>query len=521
MRGALIARKLNRKRLNQQPVDEGDDADNDNNSSEDKSKASSSKYQEVYGYLQVCRGEKNKITDDKEINYKRRLRESFRPFIYSIVFLGCLWGIIILSPIANGARWRMGLLASLVLVVPGFLWPALDTWVSTLRRPHNNPKLAGYRSGYFQLPISSLLAPTGFFVLFPYEREYEIWCYVQIFLRILTTTEMLVPVVFFYFACHGVFRFYMASLLLLDCIFLSDRLQTVINAVVKPIKDIVATFILMGFMVYIFTAFGMYQFGGMIVYYDDSLEIDGNAVVIPETTGWTQCPNLAVCFLEFFDVGLRSGDIVDASFDDLTYRDGIYPWFGRIVYGLAFFLVIGVILFDIVTGIIIDTFGSMREELAKRHERKTRCTFIAGVERATIEGSQLNFSDVNDVDQDKWNYVYLMVHLKNKNPDDFTGAESYIKNCIDNGDVTWLPQNTCWALQVKDIDIEKDDPAANREAMKKEIIDKTSRQISEASETLQKEIEKIVREALNPISKNITALKLDMDELKNKRGLFG
>ena len=85
---------------------------------------------------------------------------------------------------------------------------------------------------------------------------------------------MLVPVVFFYFACHGVFRFYMASLLLLDCIFLSDRLQTVINAVVKPIKDIVATFILMGFMVYIFTAFGMYQFGGMIVYYDDSLEID-------------------------------------------------------------------------------------------------------------------------------------------------------------------------------------------------------------------------------------------------------
>ena len=33
-------------------------------------------------------------------------------------------------------------------------------------------------------------------------------------------------------------------------------------------------------------------------------------------------------------------------------------------------------------------------------------------------------------------------------------------------------------------------------------------------------IEKIVREALNPISENITALKLDMDELKKKRGIF-
>ena len=191
VRGALIAQKLQRKRLNLIPVDEGDDADNDNSSSEAKSSQD---------YIQVCLGEKNKVRDDKETMYNRHLRESFGPFIYSIVFLGCLWGIIILSPIANGARWRMGLLASLVLVVPLFLGPALDTWVSALRRPHNNPARAGYRRDYFQLPISSLLAPTGFFVLFPYEREYQIWCYVQIFLRILTTREMLVPVVFFYFA---------------------------------------------------------------------------------------------------------------------------------------------------------------------------------------------------------------------------------------------------------------------------------------------------------------------------------
>ena len=67
--------------------------------------------------------------------------------------------------------------------------------------------------------------------------------------------------------------------------------------------------------------------------------------------------------------------------------------------------------------------------------------------------------------------------------------------------IVWKFQQRA-ALQVKDIDIEKDDPAANLEAMKEEIIDKTSRQISEASETLQKEIEKIVS-LLNPISEKI------------------
>jgi hypothetical protein len=270
-----------------------------------------------------------------------------------------------------------------------------------------------------------------------------------------------IPIVFLYFAFHGIWSFYMASFLLLDCIFLSDRLRTVINAVVIPFKDvrsttktcksstmtglfwlqlrcflrsavralclhsmatftapnircslellttfyqrikIVATFILMGFIVYIFTAFGMYQFGGMIIYQDDALTIDGDQVVMSD--GFSECPNLAVCFLEFFDVGLRSGDIVDATFDDLTYKDGIHPYFGRIIYGLAFFIVIGVILFDIVTGIIIDTFGSMREEASARRETIKSQTFMAGIERSVIESSKLNFDEINEVDQDKWN----------------------------------------------------------------------------------------------------------------------
>ena len=45
------------------------------------------------------------------------------------------------------------------------------------------------------------------------------------------------------------------------------------------------------------------------------------------------------------------------SFDDMTYQDGLGPWFQRIIFALAFFLIIGVILFDIVTGTVVDKFS--------------------------------------------------------------------------------------------------------------------------------------------------------------------
>ena len=52
---------------------------------------------------------------------------------------------------------------------------------------------------------------------------------------------------------------FMCSVLLLDIIFLNERLSNVMRAVVRPAYDIVATFVLMAFMVYIFANFALYQ----------------------------------------------------------------------------------------------------------------------------------------------------------------------------------------------------------------------------------------------------------------------
>merc|ERR1711988_1434391 len=109
--------------------------------------------------------------------------------------------------------------------------------------------------------------------------------------------------------------------------------------------------------------------------------------------GFPTCPNLAMCFFETLDVGMRTGDIVGEAMDSVTYRDGL-TYADRVLFGIVFFFLLGVILFDIVTGIIIDTFSSLREET---------------VDRLILE------------DQPMWNYVLFMAYLRQKDSDSYSG----------------------------------------------------------------------------------------------------
>jgi hypothetical protein len=57
-------------------------------------------------------------------------------------------------------------------------------------------------------------------------------------------------------------------------------------------------------------------------------------------------------------------------------------WFGRLVFDLSFFAIVVIVLLQgVVFGIIIDTFGTLRdEEKDKRNDMTSKC-FICGISR--------------------------------------------------------------------------------------------------------------------------------------------
>jgi hypothetical protein len=276
---------------------------------------------------------------------------------------------------------------------------------------------------------------------------------------IITEKNTLATGVFFAFMMLGTTmqRFYFLTIPLLNLVTLSERLQNVIKAVIIPMADLVVVFILMIFVIFIFASFGMYFFGEQMQTWSDDMAFYGdiNATTgevegtVSYKTGFSTCKNLALCFFNTLDQGLRTGDLSGNAMDTVTWEGGLV-YADRVLFGLVFFLFLGVILFDIVTGIIIDTFGALREETATRLDYLRDTAFISDIERSEYEenGPEFKFEKLDKEDQDMWNYVFYIAHLRIKDPMLYTGAESEIYRKMKEKDTSWFPAGSSWALQV-------------------------------------------------------------------------
>jgi len=258
------------------------------------------------------------------------------------------------------------------------------------------------------------------------------------------------------FASLSLKDYFYASLILVDIVNLSAKLELVLRAVTETSAQLFQVFVLMIFVAFIFTVFGHYFFGKYYVILGDDMSgdlINGSITVAPggntDTTGGDVCPNLMLCFFETIDVGLRSGDIAGDAMDVVTFEDGL-TYADRVLYGLLFFLVVGVILFDIVTGIIIDKFSAMREADLERDAWRVGTSFIAFIDRSWYEEQGCKF-EVLENEHQKWeNYVFFISHIREKEASDHTGAETMISTKLDDGNPNWMPSGKSFEVFQKE-----------------------------------------------------------------------
>jgi len=55
---------------------------------------------------------------------------------------------------------------------------------------------------------------------------------------------------------------------------------------------------------------------------------------------------------------------------------GDSDYISRVFFDLSFFIVVGVVLFNVITGLMVDGFGALRDEANERADVKHSCIFI-------------------------------------------------------------------------------------------------------------------------------------------------
>jgi hypothetical protein len=117
---------------------------------------------------------------------------------------------------------------------------------------------------------------------------------------------------------------------------------------------------------------------------------------------------------------------------------------GQWISDTTYFLIMIVMLLNIIFGIIIDTFSSLRANKNERLEDTEQVCFICGIgkqvfDRASDEPD--GFKNHVKIDHNMWNYLYYIFMLWEQDRDDDDGLELYVRKAIEADEIIWFPVN--------------------------------------------------------------------------------
>lgn len=156
--------------------------------------------------------------------------------------------------------------------------------------------------------------------------------------------------------------------------------------------------------------------------------------------GDSVCMSLLHCYFSTINYGLRLGGGIGELSTTTMEAWNRQNFYIKFFFDIAFFLLITTIILNVVFGIIIDSFAQLREEsMLVAEDIKNKC-FMCNIDRYTLDrDTEEGFDFHTEKDHNLWNYVYFIIHLKQKDPSDYNGTESYINGLLDNEDMVWFP----------------------------------------------------------------------------------
>ncbi len=122
----------------------------------------------------------------------------------------------------------------------------------------------------------------------------------------------------------------------------------------------------------------------------------------------------------------------------------------RLLLDILFFIVVIVVLLNVIFGIIIDTFSSMRVDKLERIKDTNEVCFICGINKQVFDRASdepEGFKTHIKVDHNMWNYLYFIFMLWEQDRDDDDGLEQYVRRAIEAKEITWFPIRKAMRLE--------------------------------------------------------------------------
>ena len=243
-----------------------------------------------------------------------------------------------------------------------------------------------------------------------------------IYIKLIFNFHVLYRFCYMVFAILGLFvHHFFFAFHLIEFIKSQPILRMVFLVFYKPLAQLISIYIFFFILIYFYSLLIYYR------YYD----------LMPINT----CNSPLICMMYIysntFSSGGNLGNFIDTNEENINYQGKME----RYILDISYTLIMVSIVWQEFSGLIFAAFDSLRgerEELEK--DMETTC-FICGLDREKIEkyyvgkdgfGNHLQDHSVN-------NYFFYMFYLEEKDPNEYSGLESYVKKNIDKESIAWFP----------------------------------------------------------------------------------
>lgn len=164
------------------------------------------------------------------------------------------------------------------------------------------------------------------------------------------------------------------------------------------------------------------------------------------------CENMLLCFVCLIDNLIKNdGKIARVLAGDNMQR-AYYPDYYIYGFDNIALIILKFLLFEILAGLIIDTFGALRDlDISKNEDLKGSC-FICGLPVEDFEKPGCaDFETHITKEHYMWNYVCYLSYLAEKDRNDYDGVEQYIYYQMANNSIAWIPNGKTFFLD-QDVD---------------------------------------------------------------------
>eukprot|EP01040_Poterioochromonas_malhamensis_P001446 gene1446-1534_t len=233
------------------------------------------------------------------------------------------------------------------------------------------------------------------------------------------------PMILYYvwyllFSVFGqVFAYDFLPFLLMDIIVKNSTTRDVLNSVIYPRRQIVMGGIVILFLVQIYTFFTFLYF---------RTELNQQA--------YEFCSTFYKCYKVALRYGLSEGGGIG---DVFTITVG-----KRWTLDVTYYFIVNVGMLNLISGVIITTFGQLREDKAKLMEDTVGVCFICSLDKQVFDRASQEpdgFKTHVKIDHNIWNYLYFIFLLWEQDRDDDDGLEQYVRRAIEANEIVWFPLN--------------------------------------------------------------------------------